>query len=246
MRNRILFYALKYNGDYNKIKQALIKNEPYKLIKSDADFIVLRDDNYPKKLLQLKNPPFILFYKGDIKLLNKASIGIVGSRNISAYGSKYTRIVSEILAERYIIVSGLAKGVDREAHLSALKKGHTIAVLGSGINYIYPKSNSDLYQKLLKNNLIISEYPNFVAPKPYFFPFRNRIIAALSKSIVVTQATMRSGTLLTVNEALELNKDIYVLPYPIDCLNGSGCNYLIQQGANVILIDDLNDLCNNV
>ena len=246
MRNRILFYAIKYEGDYNKIKKAIKHKELFKVVKTQSDFIVIGDLNYPKKLLSLKKPPFILFYKGDINLLNKVCVGIVGSRKTTTYGLRYTSLISKTLANKYVIVSGMAKGVDRQAHISAINAGKTIAVLGSGINYIYPKSNTDVYNKLISNNLVISEYPGTVAPKPYFFPFRNRIIAALSKSIVITQATMRSGTMLTVNEALELNKDVYVLPYSIDDITGSGCNYLIQQGANIILIDDLVDLCNNI
>lgn len=246
MRNRILFYAIKYSGDYNKIKKALIKNEPFKKIKCKYNFIVLGDSLYPDNLLRLNKPPFILFYKGDISLLQKSCIGIVGSRRITFYGRKYTKLISENLSKKYVIVSGLAAGVDSEAHRSAIINGNTIAVLGCGINYVYPKSNINLYKEIIANNLIISEYPNDVVPKPYYFPFRNRIIAALSKSIVVTQAAIRSGTMLTVNEALELNKDVYVIPYSINERAGSGCNYLIQQGANIILIDDLSDLCNNI
>lgn len=246
MRNRILFYAIKYSGDYNKIKKAITNNEPYKIIKSNYNFIVIDDPQYPDNLLRLKKPPFILFYKGDISLLKRECVGVVGSRKITYYGRKYTKIISEILSRKYVIVSGLAKGVDSEAHKSALVGGNTIAVLGSGINFVYPKNNINLYNEISKNNLIISEYPNDVVPKPYYFPFRNRIIAALSKSIIVTQAAMRSGTMLTVNEALELNKDVYVIPYSINEIAGRGCNYLIQQGANIILIDDLLDLCNNI
>lgn len=246
MRNRILYYAHKYSGDYNKIKKAVESNEPFKNIISKSDFITIYDIGYPDKLKNLKKPPFILFYKGDISLLKKASIGIVGSRKISIYGQKYTRIITKHLAKKYVVVSGLAAGVDGEAHKVALKYGSSIAVLGSGINYVYPKSNTSLYNEMIKSNLVISEYPDDVIPKPYFFPFRNRIIAALSESIIVTQATIRSGTMLTVNEALELNKSVYVLPYRIDDQDGNGCNYLIQQGANVILIDDLADLCNNI
>lgn len=246
MRNKILYYAIKYNGDYNKIKKAMINKEPYQIVKTASKFITIYDKVYPDKLKRLNRPPFILFYKGDIELLNKKSVAIVGSRKISLYGHKYTKLICQSLKRDYVIVSGLAAGVDSEAHKEAIKDGKSIAVLGSGINYIYPKSNTNLYNFMIKDNLIISEYPDNVVPKPYFFPFRNRIIAALSESIFVTQATMRSGTMLTVNEALELNKNVYVLPYRIDDADGRGCNYLIQQGANVILIDDLSDLCNNI
>ncbi len=133
----------------------------------------------------------------------------------------------------------MAKGIDTYAHIGSMKHGKTIAVLGSGINFIYPKSNEKLYNDLADNHLIISEYPDMCIPRPYYFPFRNRIIAALASKVYVTQASIRSGTMITVNEALELNKDIYVLPYRIDDYFGSGCNYLIQQGANLILNEEL-------
>ena len=246
MRNKVLYYAVKYDGDYGKIVRAINNDEPYKKINSVPKFITIFDNSYPKKLKALKKPPIILFYKGDIDLLNRESIGIVGSRKISHYGATYTKIIVSKLKQDFVIVSGLAAGIDACAHREAISGGKSIAVLGSGINYIYPKSNTNLYNLMKNDNLIISEYPDMVKPKPYFFPFRNRIIAALSKSIVVTQASMRSGTMLTVNEGLELNKSIYVLPYRIDDLDGTGCNYLIQQGANVLLIDELANLCNNV
>ncbi len=246
MRNKVLYYATKYNGDYNKIMHAIKFKESYKKINSVTKYVTIFDTNYPNKLKTLKKPPLILFYKGDINLLNQDSIGVIGSRKISSYGQRYTKIVVAHLKKDFVIVSGLAAGVDACAHREAIVNGKSIAVLGSGINYVYPKSNTDLYNLMKTDNLIISEYPDMVQPKPYFFPFRNRIIAALSKSIVVTQASMQSGTMLTVNEGLELNKSIYVLPYRIDDLDGTGCNYLIQQGANVLLIDEIADLCNNI
>lgn len=246
MKNRILYYAIKYDGNYQKIKRAILNKEAYKIVRSKNKYITIYDKDYPEKLKQLKQPPFILFYKGDISLLNKDSVGIVGSRRMTIYGREYCDIVSRKLSKKYVVVSGLAAGIDGVAHKSAMINGKSIAVLGCGIDYIYPKTNTNLYNYMSKTNLIISEYPNDLIPKPYYFPFRNRIIAALSESVVVIQAAIRSGTMLTVNEALELNKSIYVLPYPIDDQAGSGCNYLIQQGANVILIDDLTDLCNNI
>ena len=239
MRKRVLYYAIKYSGDYNNIKRAIENNEYYKIVKTNSKYLTIYDQPYPNSLLQLKRPPFILFYKGDISLLNYPAVSIVGSRKMTFYGSKYTKVLTQKLKKDRVIVSGMAAGIDAVAHLEAVTKGKTIAVLGCGINYIYPKSNTNLYNNLSLNHLIVSEYPDTLPPKPYFFPFRNRIIAALGESVYVMQASLRSGTMLTVNEALELNKSIYVLPYRIDDSEGFGCNYLIQQGANVILIDDL-------
>ena len=130
----------------------------------------------------------------------------------------------------------MAKGIDAQAHKSALT-GKTIAVLGCGIDYIYPKVNTDLYRLLSKNQLILSEYPGRVLPLAYRFPIRNRIIAGLSESLYVMQASLKSGTLITVNEMLNLNRDVYALPYNIFDMNGIGTNHLINEGANMILLE---------
>lgn len=239
MRRRLLYYVIKYAGNYDRVTRALKNNEKYHTIKCRDNYISIYDDIYPKSLLALKKPPYILFYKGDINLINQKASAVVGSRKACNYGIVYTEKLSAKLAKQEVVVSGMAKGIDTYAHLAAIKHGHSIAVLGSGINYVYPKSNQQLYLQLCKNHLVISEYPNMTIPKPYYFPFRNRIIAALANKVYVTQASMRSGTMLTVNEALELNKDVYVLPYRVNDYFGGGCNYLIQQGANLIMAEDL-------
>ena len=166
-------------------------------------------------------------------------VAVIGSRKISEYGCKATIEVVNLLKDKYTIVSGLAKGVDSIASMYAKS---SIAVIGNGINVSYPASNANLYQYMMDKQLIISEYPKDVLPQKKHFPFRNRIIAALSKSVVVTQAAIRSGTMITVNEALALNKDIYCIPYPYDDISGQGCNLLIQQGSNIFLLNNLNDI----
>ena len=204
------------------------------------DAITILDEDYPKLLLDLQQPPLVLFYKGNRSLLKNPKISIVGSRIISDYGMRVTKELTNCLKYKYTIVSGLAKGVDQYSHYYALNQGNTIGVLGCGIDYIYPQSNQYLFDIMSKNQLIISEFPGMVKPLKHHFPWRNRIIAGLSDKLIVTQAKLASGTMLTVNEALKINRDIYTIPYQIDDPNGTGCNALIQEGANIILTYDIN------
>ena len=160
---------------------------------------------------------------------------VIGKRVPSEYGSNITdKIVCDLVKNEYTIVSGMALGIDTLAHRSALKnKGKTVAVLGSGINYCYPKRNQDLYAQLKSNHLIISEKPGDYVPQAKDFPSRNRLIAGLSESVVVTEAEKRSGTMITVGYALDRGKDIYCIPSRIG--DPMGCNLLIQQGAKLVL-----------
>ena len=233
---QLIALAEKYQGEYNAIYKAYLNNEIIEESKT-KNAITILDENYPSILKELKNPPLVLFYKGDIKLLNEICVGVVGSRLASIYATKVTKELVNVLKERYTIVSGMAKGIDSIAQIAALDH-KTIAVLGSGIDYIYPYSNKDLYESLAKGHLIISEYPGYVKPLAYHFPIRNRIIAALSQKLFVMQSSLKSGTLITVNEALNLGRDIYALPYAIDDKCGLGTNMLIEEGANMILYDN--------
>ena len=133
----------------------------------------------------------------------------------------------------------MAKGIDAVAHYQAIKNGRSIGILGCGIDRVYPKENLMLFQLMKDHQLLLSEYPGLVAPHRHHFPFRNRLIAALGSCLIVTEAQIKSGTLLTVNEALELNREVYVVPYNLGN-EESGCNYLIKQGANIIT--EVNDL----
>ncbi|MGN1399461.1 MAG: DNA-processing protein DprA [Erysipelotrichaceae bacterium] len=239
MRDYLIRLAIKYQGDYGQILRAIKRNEAVSKGIALQKAITIIDQDYPKSLLMLKNPPFVLFYQGNIDLLKCDAIAVIGSRDISEYGSKATIEVVNLLKQHFCIISGLAKGVDSLALLYAEK---SIAVIGNGINVCYPLANTDLYSYMREKQLIISEYPQDVNPLKRSFPFRNRIIAALAKSIVVTQAAVKSGTMITVNEALNLNKEIYCVPYRYDDEKGQGCNQLIQQGANIFLLDNLNDI----
>ena len=240
MRNQIYAYAIKYDGNYSKIKNAIEQNEKCEVIYSNEKFITIYDEEYPKCFLQLKDPPFILFYEGNINLLKSNMIGIVGGRECCKEAKDMTIRITKELAKRYTIVSGMAKGVDAIAHKYAK---YSIGILANGLDVVYPKENQLLYEYMRRYQLLISEYPKGVRPKKYYFPFRNRMIAALSNKLIVPSCKETGGTMVTVNEALKLNKEIYTVPYSLDVVHAQGCNHLIEQGANMILsIHDIEDI----
>lgn len=253
MNNILLYFAVKYYGDFEKIYQAIMNQEKCnydeveKIKKSiTCKYTTIISSDYPLKLKNLNRPPFVLFYDGDLTLLDKKSIAVIGSRKNSEYGEKMCeKIVKELVLKNYVIISGLAKGIDKISHQIALNnKGFTIGVLGNGIDYYYPKENIDIQKEISKKGLLISEYPPFLCPKKENFPKRNRIIAALCDGLIVIEAKKRSGTMITVNEALNLGKDIMCVPSNADI--NSGCNSLIKSGAYLIesvkdVLEILND-----
>ncbi len=243
MRKILLYFALKYQGNYALIMQAIKNKEQVssneltdieKKIK--CHYVTIIDREYPKSLIPIANPPIVLFYYGDLSLTQneKEIIAIIGNRKYSSYGQKMTQqMVKELQTYNVIIVSGLATGIDSIAHRAALDNQiPTIAVLGSGIDCCYPSCNKQTYERIKKEGLILSEYPNDVSPEPKNFLIRNRIIAALSKTIVVTEAKHKSGTMNTVAYGLEYGKDICAIPYLAG--HQSGCNDLIKQGAKLV------------
>lgn len=233
-REILASYSWTYNGDWGLIRRALANEETPVSFHSPDSFITVFDDSYPVCLKALKYPPWVLWYRGDITLLKKPMITVVGSRQMDDYGEKCTRLCASVLGRRYVLVSGLAKGVDACVHRTAIKTGNTIGVIGSGLSIHYPKENDDLYRRLEKTDLILSEYPYHTGVRRYHFPWRNRILAALGSAVIVTEAEEKSGTMLTVNEALDLNKEVYCFPYPYAYHMGKGCNRLIAEGANII------------
>ncbi len=247
-RDILIYLAIKYEGNWDNIYGAIKRKEPIDdtsfndlLATLKANTITIIDKNYPDHLKQAHKPPFVLFYYGDLSLLEhpQETIAFIGSRKASEYGKKMTRVIVADLAKKMVIVSGMARGIDAVAHETAINsKGKTIAVLGSGIDYCYPRENFDLYNNIKENHLLISEYPNKVAPDHSQFPLRNRIIAMLSKSVVVGEADIKSGTLITVSYALSQGRDVCCVPYPADI--SSACNSLIKQGAK--LVENANDV----
>ena len=192
------------------------------------------DKYYPNKLKSIYDPPELLYCLGDIRLLNEPSIAIVGTRNASNYGKRIAYNLSQELSKRGVtIISGLASGIDSYAHEGAFKNvGKTIAVLGSGIDVIYPKENEDLYKSIIKNGgLIVSEFPLGTKPEKDNFPKRNRIISGLSDGVVVVEAKKKSGALITADLALEQGRSVFAVPGNIDSQNSEGTNNLIKEGA---------------
>ena len=212
--------------------------------------IYQKDSLYPKELLKMSDAPKRLFVRGNIHSdIFKKTIAIVGSRKISNYGIKVIdNFVPELIAHNYTIISGFMYGTDSQAHQICTKfGGKTIAVLGNGLNYLYPTSNNKLYTEILENNgLVISEYePNYKSML-WTFPQRNRIVSALSTDgIIITEADIKSGSLITAKYGLKHKKDIYALPGPITSTNSRGTNYLIKNNLAKI-ITDISDIIPSV
>ncbi len=197
----------------------------------------INDERYPAKLRCIYNPPTKLYYIGDLDLLNNKSLAIIGCRNASKYGLKIAGIFSQELSkEKVTIISGFARGIDSEAHKKAINnEGKTIAILGNGIDIIYPWENEDLFVDIIsKGGLILSEFEAGTKPLKENFPKRNRLVSGLSDGVIVVEAKRRSGTMITVDYALEQGKDVYVVPGNIDSLNSEGTNELIKQGAIMV------------
>ena len=189
---------------------------------------------YPKKLKKMKVPPYILYAIGNMESLKSAhTIGVVGTRRMTEYGRAVTESFCKTLAKNNItVVTGFAMGVDTESVKAALSEnGNVICVLGGGVDYIYPPTNKDLYEKVLEKGVFISEYPPGTQPKPQYFPCRNKIIATLSDSVLVTEAPEKSGAMITAKHAKSLKKPVFTVPGQIDRLLSSGTNALLKKGA---------------
>ena len=205
--------------------------------KHNIDIININDENYPKILKEIYDPPISLYIKGNKNILNNTSVAIIGCRQASQYGIKVAKYFGYNLAKNEVnVVSGLAKGIDSYAHIGSIcANGKTIAVIGNGIDTIYPKENINIANKILeKGGTIISEYPLGTKPEKMNVPARNRIISGISKSVIVVEAKEKSGTLLTVDFALEQGRDVYVVPGNINSINSIGTNELLKQGAKII------------
>lgn len=251
-REILIYFALKYDGDYQKILNAIKAREKINDLDYQTQFsernpiqaITIVDHDYPHAFKCIPNPPLVVFYKGDVSLLNNLdkAIAVIGAREYSDYGKEYTfKIVADLVKEGFLVVSGMARGIDGFAHEAALEGGgKTIAVLGSGIDYPYPLSNKDLYNEISQNGLIISEYPGALKPEPEFFKFRNRLVAALSRGLFIVEAKYRSGTIITASYALERGSDIFCLPERAG--SESGTNKLIKDGA--YLVESAADIIN--
>jgi len=204
--------------------------------------IGIHHQSYPSLLKQIKDPPPFLFSMGNLSLLQRLQIGIVGSRQASSYGEKNAFHFARYLSDRGVcIVSGLAKGVDGQAHLGALMgEGKTIGVIGHGLDSVYPKENKPLFDRLKEEGLIVSEFPIGVQARPEYFPRRNRIISGMSVGVLVVQASMKSGSLITAKEAMEQGREVFAIPGSIHDPTSKGCHQLIKEGAALVeSVDDI-------
>ena len=214
------------------LEQHLVKN-PYFWTPADAD--------YPRLLLEIPSPPPVLYYRGQVHPQENQGItpmvGIVGTREPTEYGKRWTRKISTALAKHgFTVVSGMAAGIDTNAHHGCLSAGgRTLAILGTGIDVVYPPRNLSLYEEIQKQGLVISEYPAGSKPNRVHFPQRNRIIAGLSRAVLVMEAPTKSGALITADFANEFCRDVYALPGSLDNEQALGCLGLLSKGAHVIL-----------
>ncbi|MCS6958845.1 MAG: DNA-processing protein DprA [Pseudanabaenaceae cyanobacterium SKYGB_i_bin29] len=201
------------------------------------------DPHYPQLLWQIPDPPPILYYKGTLQTWSESyTIAIVGTRSPTSYGLRWTEKISTALAERgFVIVSGLAEGIDSCAQRACLKAGgKTIAVVGTGVDRVYPSRHQQLYEQILAQGLVLSEYPQGTPPDRSHFPKRNRIIAGLCRGVIVMEAPEGSGALITAYQANEYQREVFVLPGNLDTKQARGCLQLLQRGAQIILgVDEL-------
>lgn len=216
----------------NKIEEET-KNELERINDLNIKITSLWDEDYPELLKNIYDPPLLLYYKGTISELDNFTIAIVGTRNPTNYGKLQTRIIaSELVSQNITIVSGLARGIDSIAHSAALKSnGRTIAVIGSGLNKIYPPENEKLFEEISENGVIFSEYKLDTQPDAGNFPQRNRIISGLSLGTIVIESGIPGGALQTAQFALDQNREVFAIPGNLSVKQSEGTNTLIQKGS---------------
>lgn len=210
--------------------------------KKEIKIYSFSDEKYPKFLKEIYNPPLVLFCKGELKEIDNFGIAIVGSRKMTEYGRRVTeKFANELSCMGITVVSGLARGIDSVAHNAAIDAdGRTLAILGSGISYIYPRENINLANKIMNHGAILSEFYPHEMPKRENFPRRNRIISGMTIGTLVTEAVSNSGALITASFALEQGKEVFAVPGNITSKNSEGTNFLIKKGAKVVTtIEDI-------
>ncbi|MBQ0724870.1 MAG: DNA-processing protein DprA [Cycloclasticus sp.] len=202
----------------------------------DCHLMCWHDDDYPGLLKEIHDPPPVLFIRGDRSLLSSLQIAIVGTRNPSALGLKTTRaFANSFTAMGLTVTSGLALGIDQAAHQGAIDiSGKTIAVAATGLDRVYPASNRGLAEKIIVTGALVSEFPIETHPQAGYFPRRNRIISGLSLGVLVVEATIKSGTLVTARHAIEQGREVFAMPGSIHNPQAKGCHYLIRQGAKLV------------
>jgi DNA processing protein len=221
-------------------RDAVLRSSEEELAKLEsvgAEALSFEDSTYPALLRQIADPPPVIYILGKKELLKENSVAIVGSRAATIYGRRTAYSLAGSLARFKVgVVSGLALGIDAEAHAGSLAAGgSTVAVLGCGLDVIYPQQNSDLYKKISEHGVLVSEYPLGTRPEGFRFPARNRIIAGLSQGVVVVEAAKRSGSLITAQLALDYGREVFAVPGQVDSHKSAGAHWLLQQGAKLVL-----------
>lgn len=236
-------------GTQNYNKMLFARDENYlqsytnNLNNMDIKVVTQASSNYPKRLLEIDYPPFILFCKGNLELLEKNNgLAVVGTRRPTFYGRDITEKFCKSLCKNFLLISGMADGIDSIAHRTALENGEpTIAVLGGGFNHIYPASNMELSKKIVENGLLLSEYPPNHNAKNYDFIKRNRIIAGLCRCVLIPEAGKTSGALHTKNYALEAGRDVFAIPGNVNSPMSEGTNNMIKS-QHVVCVTDAKDI----
>jgi len=220
--------AREYTSDPDKVLSRLARR--------NARVITYADPDYPPPLREIHDPPMVLYVKGRDIPRKSPFVGVVGSRHPTHYGLKTAEKIGQGLARRGVgVASGMARGIDSAAHWGCLSgRGFTLAVLGTGIDTVYPYSNRKLYENIIRKGAVLTEFPLGTPPEPKNFPIRNRLISGLSRGVVVVEATMRSGSLITASVALEQGREVFAVPGSVHSFKSTGCHFLIKQGAKLV------------
>jgi DNA processing protein len=216
--------------------EKMVEKELYLLREEGGTILTIKDDAYPKRLRDIYDPPPLVYVRGELKKEDELAVSIVGSRKTSPYGRWITEKVGQELARHGVtIVSGMARGIDSVAHMGAISVGgRTIAVLGCGIDVIYPSENRNLFYQIIDHGAILSEFPMGSPPEGGHFPRRNRIISGLSIGVVIVQASAESGSLITAGYALEQGREVFAVPGNVGAEGSRGTNQLIKEGAKLV------------
>ncbi len=245
-----VFHARRHELESLRLKpetiESIIKREFHERAKGEldrvkalgADILILDDGSYPTLLREIDDPPPVLYVKGDWQAcFEQPGVGVIGSRKCSTYGENASEMLSRDLASRGItVVSGLARGIDSAAHRGAIRgQGRTVAVMGTGIDNIYPRENNSLVREILESGgCLVTQFPLGTPPLKDNFPYRNRIISGLSLGVLIIEANERSGSLITARLAMEQNREVMAVPGNITSGNSFGTNYLIKTGAKLV------------
>ncbi len=239
--------SISKSREYSRIEDGLKR-----LVEENIRFVHWESPDYPSRFRNLYDPPYGFYLKGELPDPNRPAVAVVGSRRPSQYGRKVSSMfASELASKGIVIVSGMASGVDSEAHRAALEvSGMTLGILGGGIDSMYPKENWNLYLDMYESGGILSEYNVGIPNRAGLFPMRNRLISGISDFILVVEAGEKSGSLITADQGMEQGKDVYVVPGRITDIMSRGCNHLIAQGASVAespqsFLDDLRTFCDS-